>query len=72
LHLRRQARRVGLAVEQYLPVANADYFQFCPPLRRVAIVLDWLLERAGSPLGKLYFVVTLRKPVAEEGQRKAA
>ena len=33
-----------------------------PRLRRAAVVLDWLLEGAGTDLGRLYLVATFRKP----------
>jgi SAM-dependent methyltransferase len=60
----RQARRGGLHLARVERFANPDYFSFSPRLRRLAILVDWLLERAGTDLGRLYMVVTLRKPTA--------
>jgi SAM-dependent methyltransferase len=67
--LRRLARRAGLRLEGLTRFANADYFSFAPRLRRAAVVLDWLLERAGTDLGRLYLVVCLRKPVGAGGAK---
>jgi SAM-dependent methyltransferase len=60
--LRRLARRSGLQLAGLTRFANADYFSFAPRLRRAAVVLDWLLEGAGTDLGRLYLVATFRKP----------
>jgi SAM-dependent methyltransferase len=65
--LRRLARRAGLQLTHLTRFANADYFSFAPPLRRAAILFDWLLERAGTDLGRLYLVATFRKLVRSEG-----
>jgi SAM-dependent methyltransferase len=65
--LRRLALRAGLQTAVLTRFANADYFSFAPRLRRAAIVLDWLLERAGTDLGRLYLVVTFRTPGGLEG-----
>jgi SAM-dependent methyltransferase len=65
--LRRLARQAGLQLTGLTRFANADYFSFAPRLRRAAILLDWLLERAGTDLGRLYLVVALRKPARSEG-----
>lgn len=70
--LRRQGRRAGLQLAGLTRFANADYFSFAPRLRRAAIVLDWLLERAGTDLGRLYLVVTFRKPGGLGGDGGAA
>jgi SAM-dependent methyltransferase len=59
--LRGRARRAGLRLTDVTRFANVDYFSFCPSLRRGAVMLDWLLERAGTDLGRLYLVVTLHK-----------
>jgi hypothetical protein len=60
--LRRAAGRAGLRLGEVRRFANADYFSFAPALYRSAVVLDWLLEKAGTDLGRLYLVVTLHKP----------
>jgi SAM-dependent methyltransferase len=60
--VRRLARRAGLALAGVARFANADYFSFAPRLRRLAILVDWLLERTGTDLGRLYLALTLRKP----------
>src|SRR5262249_45688394 len=67
--LRRLARRAGLQLEGLMRFANADYFSFAPALRRAAVVLDWLLERAGTDLGRLYLVSCLRKPASAGGAK---
>jgi SAM-dependent methyltransferase len=60
--LRRRASQVGLRLERVTAYANPDYFRFAPLLRRAAVLADWLLEKAGTGLGRLYLVVTLHKP----------
>jgi SAM-dependent methyltransferase len=67
--LRRLARRAGLEVAGLTRFANADYFSFAPRLRRAAVLLDWLLERAGTDLGRLYLVISLRKPESAGGAK---
>jgi len=62
--VRRQALRAGLRLTNVARFANPDYFSFSPMLRRGAVLADWLLERAGTDLGRLYMVVTLHKPAA--------
>lgn len=59
--LKRQARAAGLEVASIVRSANPDYFSFNHRLRRLAIRFDWLLEQF-APVGRLYLVVTLRKP----------
>lgn len=63
--LRRAASQAGLRLSEIRRFANADYFSFAPALYRSAVVLDWLLEKAGTDLGRLYLVVTLHKPGSE-------
>jgi SAM-dependent methyltransferase len=67
---RRLARRGGLELAHLTRLANPDYFSFSPTLRRVAVLVDWLLERAGTGLGRLYVVTVLRRPGAavQEGR----
>jgi SAM-dependent methyltransferase len=60
--LQRHAAEAGLCVAEITGYANPDYFRFAPLLRRSAILADWLLERMGTSLGRVYLVVTLRKP----------
>jgi SAM-dependent methyltransferase len=67
--LRRRAAESGLCVEVIAGYANPDYFRFVPLLRQTAIVADWLLERLGTGLGRVYLVVTLRKPASESLSR---
>jgi ubiquinone/menaquinone biosynthesis C-methylase UbiE len=55
------ARRAGLNLNEIHRFANPDYFSFCPPLRRTAIVADWLLERYLPGMGRLYLLVVLEK-----------
>jgi SAM-dependent methyltransferase len=73
--IRRNARPADLHLTQLTRFANPDYFSFSPFLRRSAIVADWLLEKAGTGLGRLYLVVTLHKPalaVSSQHHRPAA
>ncbi len=62
--VRRTAARVGLGLTEVRRHANVDYFSFCPPLRRAAVLLDWALERVVPGMGKLYMTLTLEKPLA--------
>jgi SAM-dependent methyltransferase len=62
LMLRRHARRAGFEVTQVARFANPDYFSFSPRLCHTAVLLDYLLERSNTGRGRLYMVVTLRKP----------
>lgn len=62
--LQRQAARAGLQLTDLVRFANPDYFSFSPTLRRGAILTDWLLERAGADLGRIYLVTVLHKPAA--------
>jgi SAM-dependent methyltransferase len=59
---RRAARGAGLGYEVAARFANPDYFRFSPPLRRGAVVCDWLLEQAAGGLGRVYLVVAFHKP----------
>jgi SAM-dependent methyltransferase len=60
--LRRRACQAGLRLERVTGYANPDYFRFAPLLRNAAVLADWLLERAGRGLGRVYVVVTILKP----------
>ena len=67
--------RAGLSLTSCARFANADYFSFSPVLRRGAVLTDWLLERTGTGLGRLYLVATLHKPaapIAFRNQRRVA
>ncbi len=68
--LRRRAAEAGLCVEAIAGYANPDYFRFLPLLRQTAIVADWLLERLGTGLGRVYLVVTFRKPASDSLPRQ--
>jgi ubiquinone/menaquinone biosynthesis C-methylase UbiE len=63
--VRRQARRAGLELVAVDRIADQGYFSFSSVLWRGAVVLDYLLERAGTDLGRLYMVVVLRKPAPQ-------
>jgi SAM-dependent methyltransferase len=60
--VRRRAVRAGLRLTGLARFANPDYFSFSPALRRGAVLADWLLEKAGTDLGRLYVVAALHKP----------
>lgn len=70
--LRRAAHSAGLRVASIRHFANPDYFSFCKPLRKAAIVTDWLLEHISTGLGRIYFVATLEKPALAGSARAAA
>lgn len=73
--LRRAGQAAGLYLAQLTRIANPCYFSFCPPLERLAIVTDWLLEEICPGLGRIYFIATLRKgeqAAAEMPLRKTA
>jgi SAM-dependent methyltransferase len=57
----RTAALTGLSRTELRRFANPNYLSFCPPLRRAAIVADWLLEKFLPGWGRIYFVVTLQK-----------
>jgi SAM-dependent methyltransferase len=61
--LRPRASQAGLRLERVTGYANPDYFRFAPRLRQAAVLADWLLEKAGTGLGRVYLVVTLHKAV---------
>jgi SAM-dependent methyltransferase len=62
--LRRQAKRIGLEVCALHRHVSFGYFAFSAAMHRAAVHLDHLLDRITPELGRLYFVVTLRKPDA--------
>ncbi len=70
--LHRRAAEAGLRVEAITGYANPDYFRFVPLLRRTAILADWVLEKIGPGLGRIYLVVVLRKPIEESHARPAS
>jgi SAM-dependent methyltransferase len=62
--VRRLARRGGLELVEMQRFAKSDHFSFSKRLRQAAVLTDYALERAGTDLGRLHLVATLRKPVA--------
>jgi len=60
--IRRAAWTSGMQLANLRYYANPDYFSFNRPLRRAAIVADWLLSRLRADFGRLYLVATLEKP----------
>jgi SAM-dependent methyltransferase len=70
--LRRGARAAGLHVDEVAGFPNPEYFAFWEPLRRAAVVADWLLEQGRPGLGRLYWVATLHKPVEAADVVRAA
>ncbi|OAI47005.1 hypothetical protein AYO44_10390 [Planctomycetaceae bacterium SCGC AG-212-F19] len=61
--IERAARSAGLRIAGIRRFANPEYFSFWPPLRRAAIVADWLLEKFLPGFGRIYLVATLEKPM---------
>jgi SAM-dependent methyltransferase len=70
--VRKAARAAGLQVDGIARFANPDYFAFWKPLRSTAIVADWALETLCPGRGRVYCIISLRKPAAAEVQRQAA
>jgi SAM-dependent methyltransferase len=72
--LRHSARRAGLRLTRTVGFANPDYFRVWEPLRKAAVVADWLLDGLRPGLGRLYWVASFRKPEAPvlRGQDVAA
>jgi SAM-dependent methyltransferase len=62
--LRRHARAAGLEVAGLSRHVSFGYFSFSAFLRRLAVHVDHMLDRISPDLGRIYFVVTLRKPTA--------
>jgi SAM-dependent methyltransferase len=72
--LTRAASPAGLRLERLVGFPNPDYFAFFGPLRRAAVVTDYLLEQARPGMGQLYQVCTLHKldPEAAAQEPQAA
>ena len=63
--LERCARRAGLTLARLRRYSDLGwYFHFAPSLRRLAVVCDWLLEKAAPGWGRIYFTAFLHKPAA--------
>jgi SAM-dependent methyltransferase len=58
------ARATNLDWVEWHAYASPGYFLFSPALCRLAVLADWSLERTHRGLGKIYFTVVLRKPLA--------
>ena len=70
--LRRRGRAAGLRLVELAGFPNPEYFAFWPPLRRAAVVADWLLDRWRPGLGRLYWVATLERPLTPASLPRAA
>jgi SAM-dependent methyltransferase len=71
--LRSWARPAGLRLTTWRRYANlGEYFSFCPPLRCLAVLTDWLLEQLAPGWGRIYFTAVLHKPLAAGGQAPGA
>jgi SAM-dependent methyltransferase len=65
--LQRYSRRAGLVLTRLRRYSNlGEYFSFCDPLRRLAVVADWLLEKAAPGWGRIYFTALLHKPAGRD------
>jgi len=62
----RAAATTGLRRTKLRRFANPNYLSFFEPLRRAAIVMDWLLEKFVPGWGRIYFVATLEKMTGVE------
>jgi SAM-dependent methyltransferase len=69
--LQSAGHAAGLELTALRRFANPDYFSFLRPLYCAAVLADWCFERLLPGSGRLYMVVTLRKPTAST-QRQAA
>jgi SAM-dependent methyltransferase len=70
--LRRRVRGTGLDVAAIAGYPNPEYFAFWEPLRRAAILTDWVLDHWRPGLGRLYWVMTLHKPTVAGVVARAA
>jgi SAM-dependent methyltransferase len=70
--LRHAGRRAGLRLTRTVGFANPDYFGVWEPLRKAAVVADWLLDGVHPGLGRLYWVASFRKPGATAMTRTPA
>jgi SAM-dependent methyltransferase len=57
----RYGKSLGLTQTSVRRYAWPGYFTFSPSLCRCAILADWMLERVGAGLGRIYFTATYRK-----------
>lgn len=62
--LRRCAATAHMEIARIVRSANQGYFAFSKPLWQFAVRFDALLERLHPGLGRIYMVVTLRKPIS--------
>jgi SAM-dependent methyltransferase len=75
--LRSFGRRAGLSLKGLRRYSNlGEYFSFWDPLRRLAVVADWLLEKAAPGWGRIYFTALMQKAestllTSPERQRRA-
>jgi SAM-dependent methyltransferase len=71
--LRRCGRRAGLVLAKVRRYSNlGEYFTFSDSLRRLAVVGDWLLEKAAPGWGRIYLTTLLQKPAAPGGALRRA
>jgi len=63
---------LGLKLTGARRYAWPGYFDFSPLLCRGAVVADWLLDRIGAGLGRIYFTATYRKVSASAAPARAA
>lgn len=70
--LRRRSRAAGLLLAEVAGFPNPEYFAFWEPLRRAAVVTDWLLEHWRPGLGRLYWVATFHKPLTPAPRHRVA
>lgn len=61
--IERAARAADLRSITLRRYADPYYFSFWRPLLPLAIAADWALERIAPGWGRLYFTVTLQKPL---------
>ena len=57
----RAGEPLGLQLTAVRRYAWPGYFEFSPLLCRAAVMVDWLLERVGAGMGRIYFTATYRK-----------
>jgi SAM-dependent methyltransferase len=71
--LRRGGRLAGLSLRRLRRYANGgEYFLFSDALRRLAVLCDWLLEKAAPGWGRIYFTACLQKAGAPAAGAPAA
>ena len=69
--IRYLALAAGLHLAKIELFATPHYFSFWEPLRRTAVICDWLLDCLRPGLGRVHMVVSLQKPAVHRADAPA-